>query len=199
MLCLFSQQVSWLTGQLFVSCLSIFSSLTSSVFASSSHCVSLLLPLFLISLTCFPILHASLSVWSLCCLTLSGVSAIRVVHSAHKLAHTQNLKCKKENYQKYMSIKKKKKLQFPTTGLNSSRCMFDICLTAVPRGKLGERLVKISHMFSLLPLLPCLFHSVCADPLMSVSQALCSHRRSLAFWLSLLWARCRGLTQGSAM
>lgn len=78
-----------------------------------------------------------------------------------------------------MSIKKK--LQFPTTGLNSSRCMFDICLAAVPRGILGERLVKISHMFSLLPLFPCLFHSVCVDPLMPVSQASYSHRRSLAF------------------
>lgn len=59
--------------------------------------------------------------------------------------------------------------------------MFDICLAAVPRGILGERLVKISHMFSLSPLSPCLFHSVCVDPLMSVSQASYSHRRSLAF------------------
>lgn len=39
----------------------------------------------------------------------------------------------------------------------------------------------MSHMFSLLPLSPCLFHSFCVDPLMSVSQASYGHRRSLAF------------------
>lgn len=59
--------------------------------------------------------------------------------------------------------------------------MFDICVAATLRGMLGERLVKISHMFSLSPLSPCLFHSVCADPLMSVSQASYGHHGSLAF------------------
>lgn len=39
----------------------------------------------------------------------------------------------------------------------------------------------MSHMFSLLPLSLCLFHSFCVDPLMSVSQASYGHRRSLAF------------------
>lgn len=33
----------------------------------------------------------------------------------------------------YINIYILKKLQFPTTGLNSSRCMFDIYLAAVPR------------------------------------------------------------------
>lgn len=75
----------------------------------------------------------------------------------------------------------KKKLQFPTTWLNSSRCMFDICVAAIQRVIFGERLVKISHMFSPLPFSRCLFHSVCADPLMSVRQASYGHRRSLAF------------------
>lgn len=137
MLCLLSQQVSCLTGQLFVLCLSMFSSLMSSFFASSSHCVSLLFPLFLISLTRFPILHTSLSVWSLCCLTLSGVSAIRVVHSAHKLAHTQNLKCKKENYQKYMSIKKRNYSSLP-----QDLTVADVCLTSVSQRSRGENWVR---------------------------------------------------------
>lgn len=41
--------------------------------------------------------------------------------------------------------------------------------------------MKIFPMFSQLPLLLCVYHSVCVDPLMSVSQASYSHRRSLAF------------------
>lgn len=41
--------------------------------------------------------------------------------------------------------------------------------------------MKICPMFSQLPLLLCVYHSVCVDPLMSVSQASYSHRRSLAF------------------
>lgn len=65
-----------------------------------------------------------------------------------------------------------------------------------PDGNIGWVLVKISHMLLLLPLSPCLFHSVCVDPLMSVSQASYGHHRRLAFDLSLLWARYRGAHSG---
>lgn len=73
-----------------------------------------------------------------------------------------------------MNIKKKKKesrVPYP-----QELTVADVCLTSVSqqsrRGILGETLVKISHMFSLFPLFPCLFHPVCVDPLMSLSPPL---------------------------
>ncbi|MED6245494.1 hypothetical protein ATANTOWER_003960 [Ataeniobius toweri] len=92
------------------------------------------------------------------------------------------------------------KIHFPGIALNSSRCMFDICLSAVPRGILGQRCEtkkEIAHMFWLLPLSPRLFHSVCcrfinvSEPSISLSpQKPCCR-------LSLLRARYGGgLCQG---
>lgn len=118
---------------------------------------------------------------SLCCLTLSGASAIRV--STHRTTSVKRGGKKAETHKYIFKKKNKKKRNY--NSLPQDLTVADVCLTSVAQqsrgGILGETLVKISHMFSPSPLFLRLSHSVCADPLMSVSQVSCSHRRSLAF------------------
>lgn len=94
-----------------------------------------------------------------------------------------------------MNVKKKK---VPTTRLNSSRCMFDICLTAVPRSIGWEACENIPHVLIVSSLPVSLSHSLCRSVNVSESSLLRPPQKP-CFSLSLLWATNRGLTQGREM
>lgn len=156
-------------------------------------CMCVSFPLFPPFSHCFLILHTRipLGLVSLLSHSLRGFSYHSCAIGTRAGTHTHNYKRKKKNSRNTRIYKRN------YNSLPQDLTEADVCLTSVPREIVGKRLVKISHMFSLLPLFPCLF-SFCLCRSINVREpSLMQSPQKPCFWLSLLWARYRGLTQGS--